>query len=204
MINHHAVLYVTENASDTLPEVHEVQKSYEILPYSLPVLSIKDVRTIIERAYQKPFATEFQYIIINTDMIPVDAQNAMLKILEEPPISTRFIIIVRPQTMLLATLRSRLFLVSRKGLVSFDNVLFFEFLESSITERLTLITLYAKDKNDQAFLALYQGLLARLAQSAWTDEKRIVAPLLHFLQLRGASKKMIWEDIALRLPVGHR
>lgn len=204
MIDHHAVLYITESADVVPTEVVATCALFETVQYTLSTLSIKDVRNIIDKAHQKPFATEFQYIVINADVIPVEAQNALLKVLEEPPVSTRFIVMVRPHTMLLGTVRSRLLCLSNDLTPASPSPLFSEFLDCDIAARLGLIANYAKAKNDEAFLNLYQGLLFRLTNQAGAKEKVALAPLLSYLQLRGASKKMVWEDIALRLPVGRQ
>ena len=67
-----------------------------------------EIRDIISDAYTKPFkAAKKIYIIEDGDALTVQAQNAMLKILEEPPPYVVFIICVTNAELILPTVRSR-------------------------------------------------------------------------------------------------
>lgn len=67
-----------------------------------------DIRFIISDAYTKPFAYKKKiYIISDGDALTPQAQNAMLKILEEPPLYVVFIICTENAESILPTVRSR-------------------------------------------------------------------------------------------------
>lgn len=67
-----------------------------------------EIRDIISDVYTKPFkASKKVYIIEDGDSLTVQAQNAMLKILEEPPSYAVFIICVANAELILDTVRSR-------------------------------------------------------------------------------------------------
>lgn len=67
-----------------------------------------EIRDIISDAYTKPFkAAKKVYIIEDGDSLTAQAQNAMLKILEEPPSYVVFIICVTNAELILQTVRSR-------------------------------------------------------------------------------------------------
>lgn len=67
-----------------------------------------DIRSIISDVYTKPFkAAKKVYIIEDGDALTPQAQNAMLKILEEPPEYAIFIICVTNAELILPTVRSR-------------------------------------------------------------------------------------------------
>ncbi len=67
-----------------------------------------DIRAVISDVYTKPFRAEKKiYIIEDGDALTVQAQNAMLKILEEPPSYAVFIICVTNAELILPTVKSR-------------------------------------------------------------------------------------------------
>lgn len=67
-----------------------------------------EIRAVISDVYTKPFQSEKKvYIIEDGDALTPQAQNAMLKILEEPPAYAVFIICVTNAELILPTVRSR-------------------------------------------------------------------------------------------------
>lgn len=71
-------------------------------------LNVDTIRNVRETAYILPNEAEYKiYVFYNADNMNVSAQNAFLKILEEPPRRTIFILSVKSSTSLLETIRSR-------------------------------------------------------------------------------------------------
>lgn len=70
-------------------------------------IGVDDIRNLNEDVYIKPFFSEHKIYIIEGDLLTVEAQNAFLKTLEEPPAYAVFIIIVSDAEKLLPTVRSR-------------------------------------------------------------------------------------------------
>lgn len=71
-------------------------------------ISVEAVRTIKADAPSFPCEGELKfYIIKDSDKLTVQAQNALLKILEEPPSFVVFILITENASLLLPTIRSR-------------------------------------------------------------------------------------------------
>ncbi len=86
----------------------------DIKIYSLKDLSdkksigVSEIRDVIADVYTKPFKAQYKiYIIEDGDALTVAAQNAMLKILEEPPEYAVFIICVTSLCRILTTVQSR-------------------------------------------------------------------------------------------------
>ncbi len=77
-----------------------------IKTFCLQDFKVDDAHKVIEEAYIAE--SETKYIIICASTFNTYAQNALLKILEEPPKNIIFIIIVKSKTILLPTIRSRL------------------------------------------------------------------------------------------------
>lgn len=191
---HHATLYFTEadlphiteeNVTDVLTERHEV-------------FGISEARAIVHQAYMTPTAGRLRAMVIIAQSLTHEAQNALLKILEEPPQSTQFHLVVsRPQS-LLPTLLSRCVIVgaARAGSTEVARV----FMASSYVERLSSIAerLAAKDTEWQE--ALIDGLseLARERKLS-TSATREFLLVEQALRGAGASSKMLLEHLALTL-----
>jgi len=176
----------------------------EIVDISVAILSIAEVRNLIEKAYQTPFEKETQTFIIDVLQIAFEAQHALLKILEEPPATSRFILIIRSDTTLLPTLRSRLHEI--RGMNNETSTIpevFVNFLKSPLGRRMSLITKVTKEKDVITLANMATGLTLWLQQNSISLKPDIIKQLLWCLstqKMRGAGKKMLWEEIALLLP----
>jgi DNA polymerase-3 subunit delta' len=74
--------------------------------YECEEFKVDDSKAVIKEAY---IAEEkSKYIIILAQTYRIEAQNALLKLLEEPPRNIIFILIARSKTALLPTIRSRM------------------------------------------------------------------------------------------------
>ena len=71
-------------------------------------IKIEQIRDAIESAGYRPFEGRRRVVIVNeADAMAASPQNALLKMLEEPPPSSVFILITARPDMLLPTVRSR-------------------------------------------------------------------------------------------------
>ena len=72
------------------------------------VVNVDEIRKICNDAYIKPNEAKIKvYIIPNADKMQVQAQNAFLKVLEEPPQNILFMLCCTSAQQLLLTIRSR-------------------------------------------------------------------------------------------------
>jgi DNA polymerase-3 subunit delta' len=72
------------------------------------MIKVDDIRAIRRDSLLRPFDGEVKvYIIDHAHKLNPNAQNALLRILEEPPHYVRFILLANSADMLLATIRSR-------------------------------------------------------------------------------------------------
>lgn len=79
-----------------------------LLPDDKASIKIEPVREVLARAAFKPFEGRRRLVVIEgADCLEVPAQQALLKMLEEPPPATRFVLLTSKPHALLATIRSR-------------------------------------------------------------------------------------------------
>jgi len=88
----------------TLPDIITVEKDADKTQ-----IGVDNVREqIIKEVYLKPFSAKRKIFIIKQgDILSIEAQNALLKVLEEPPEYVTFIICVTSKEKLLSTVLSR-------------------------------------------------------------------------------------------------
>lgn len=82
----------------------------DIINYSSEKSSfgVDDVRDIIEEVYKKPFEKDKKVIIIHEgNKLTIQAQNALLKTIEEPPKGVYIIILCESLELILDTIKSR-------------------------------------------------------------------------------------------------
>jgi DNA polymerase III delta prime subunit len=71
-------------------------------------LGVKDAKTIREHLSFKPYSAKGRVVVvIGADMLSIDAQNSLLKTLEEPVESAAIILTAQSEEGLLETIRSR-------------------------------------------------------------------------------------------------
>ena len=77
-------------------------------PGDTGTIKIEQVREIVDRAAYRPFEGRRRVVIVSdADALVPQAQNALLKTLEEPPSSSIFVLVTSRADMLLETVRSR-------------------------------------------------------------------------------------------------
>lgn len=170
---------------------------------------IDDARDLRERANTRAVAGDRRVFIVVTPSMTNDAQNALLKTLEEPPADAVFFFVVASPDTLLSTLRSRaqmLTLDSEKGSAVVDAK---EFLALSPQKRLDLIKpLYVKEEDEERDIRGAVALLSdleRLLSKKVNDED--VRQGIHAIYLarkhlmdKGSLLRPLLEQVALLTP----
>ena len=71
-------------------------------------IKISQIRLLQERIYEKPILSDKKVVIINnSDLMTVEAQNCLLKTLEEPPEYATIILLLSNENKILNTIKSR-------------------------------------------------------------------------------------------------
>lgn len=98
---------VCESCRKTEQEI-AVDISYYDIPEGKSEIPVEVIRNIREDTYTLPCENDYKfYIIKNSQAMNGNAQNAFLKILEEPPSYVYFILLCTNASLLLPTVRSR-------------------------------------------------------------------------------------------------
>ncbi len=196
---HHANLLVggKEWALSQIPE-SEQKEGQDILLQTYDRMSIANVRTLIHEASLRPVARDYRTFILFCDSLLHEAQNALLKLFEEPNAHTVFYLVIPREDMLLPTLRSRLNLLGIESRID-EGKAFIDFMKAGRADRLAVIAEKLKAEDTHWVDAVVSGF----SQHAHTtrDVTLIKDALLleSYIHTTGASKKMLLEHIALTL-----
>lgn len=201
MFTHHAYLYRGAGASAVGIDIVKWRSLHEVHYYNSPSLPIDTVREIISLASHTPDNQVYKVFVLDVDTILVEAQNALLKILENPPLSTVFVLVVRSHTKLLPTVLSRCVAMDNVAEEKVINIEFLSFITLSIAERLSRIDKASKQKETTWFKECEEGLFSWLEAGQAVSPKVEILEDIIWLKQRGGSRKMVWEDLAFRLPL---
>ena len=201
MTSHHAVLFCADR-----PLTVSIEEHFSVLSgnqYRQTQFGIDDVRSLINSAYRRPQGdNETQTLLVATEFITEEAQQALLKLIEEPPLSTRFVFIIPEGYTFLATLESRFERGGSLG-AEVDDFAFQTFKNSTYAERLAQIEESVKKKDQTWQASIKKSLIGHLKISATAYPKEILTELEYIVRLlltRGASNKFLLEHLALTLP----
>ena len=174
------------------------------------IAEVRAVKTFLSR---KPFASPKKAVVIEGDLLTLEAQNALLKTLEEPPQNSVIFILTTTEDKLLPTILSRCTthkLLSKTQLTAQDNISTRTFWQTlfrqSIADRLKQTPLLAKDRavlNDwlktQITGIRSELFLAYSQQAFWISPKECV----HLLRVLITTQKYIGYNVNLRLALDH-
>lgn len=169
------------------------------------VFGVEEARELRERASGRAIGAGRTFVVLARS-ITAEAQNALLKTLEEPPPGARFFLIVPSPQMLLATLRSRaqlLSLVSAGSAPPESPVDVAAFLAAPSRSRLAMLSpLLEKGEDDRRDLGAISVFLGAL-EAALAAEPAGLAAVYRarkYLSDRGALVKPLLEQAALLVP----
>jgi DNA polymerase III delta prime subunit len=194
MLNHHAQL-IEGSAGHIAPVLEVLSKKYglharhpdlTVRTFAHEKFGVDDAHTVHEILIKKPAQAEWNVVVVYTHTLTEQAQNALLKILEEPPVHTRFILITDSIHPLLPTLRSRLNLFDLEGYM--ENILKDNESDGIGTMPVADERCIQKDKNSlldaEKFLAtdIAERIdIVKKIHSEMDKEKMSIAEVFHFV-----------------------
>jgi DNA polymerase III delta prime subunit len=182
---------------------------------------IENVQEIVDVNSRKPTVGMYKVIVVGLHSISHQAQNAILKTLEEPRPGTFIFILTNTSAIFLPTILSRVQVVrslnsagaNTNNAVANIDLDAKKFIKSSPVERLAQIKEILDLKSDEeigdaeifAFVQEIEKLALELAQSskdfgASTLVAQIFTRVEDYMRDTSSSKKLLLEYVALRLP----
>jgi DNA polymerase III delta prime subunit len=153
---HHA--YILEGEREAIREnlfgfiekklKHPVQANPDFHHSIYEAFTIDDARNLKELQATKPISFPRKIFIMEMLTMTVEAQNALLKVFEEPAESTHFFILMQNADILLPTLKSRVIIVRNENESENNGKSFaLKFVKASPAERLKLVADIIEEKD---------------------------------------------------------
>lgn len=165
--------------------------------------SIDNGRELKDYAFRKSVDGNIRIFVIVISSITTEAQNALLKLFEEPTKGIHFFIITQSSKIFLPTLRSRFNIISQGQSLgnATENILVDKFLKAVKSERIKLFDNIIKEKNKEEALNFLNNLEAVLYKNKTKDTEifEILQKSRSYLRGRAPSIKMILENISISL-----
>lgn len=216
-LSHHAYLLIGDDAIRTdlisiLEKKHKIKVhgNPDFIDQTFTTFTIENARDLKSLASTRPVGAAGKKIFIVTmNGITVEAQNALLKLLEEPAESTHFFLIIPSAHLLLPTVKSRLSLIgSSQGSSETDLTEARHFVKSTPAKRLeavkSLLDDISKEKKfKQDAVNLLNGIEAVIYEDRGVKEGKQALQAIDmarkYLSDRAPSVKMLLEYVALNL-----
>ena len=188
----------------------------DVITLRYGLFSVADARRVISLAEQGSVTGDKKLIIIRAGRVFHEAQNALLKLFEEPVAGTTLVLVVPSAGMVLPTLRSRMLPLPEDG-AAHASSLGMSYLRASNAEREKMLakmlerTKSDKDEEKQEarieLLTLAESILAT-AHTAWRKSPTpeltaFITDMDHFIPIfheRSAPLKLIFEHVQLTMP----
>lgn len=196
----------------------EAKANPDVIVLKYGLLSVEDARRVSELAAGAPFAGDTKVVIIAASRAYHEAQNALLKLFEEPPEGMYLFLVLPSLGGLLPTLRSRVQVLDAHvgRTTSYIPEAAGEFMKANKEKRSALIKKLAsgsdeeeRRKNRETAIAILNGVEAAAYATIQDDgfTKPIITKLLSdiatlrgHLYDRSAPVRMILEHLSLVIP----
>ncbi|MBI2610498.1 hypothetical protein HYW60_01000 [Candidatus Kaiserbacteria bacterium] len=204
--------HVVSGGQETLTDVVEFLGSAGIETRGNPDVYVRaykhfgidEARELRERATLRPFG-ERRVFLIAAPGINREAQNALLKTLEEPPGNALFFFVLPNPGMLLPTFRSRVHLMERAIPMDLPSptIAVSDFLKAPTQKRLDMLKpLLEKGEDDKRDLGAILSFLGSLESALAKNPEglRTLYRARKYIADRGALVKPLLEQVALLVP----
>ncbi len=159
--------HIQEELLNNLYKQFAIEKFDKVQPSFEKSIGIQDLRNLQAQFVLKPLQGFYRAIILNATLgITTEAQNALLKILEEPPLHTLIVLVVNDKEELLPTILSRCSILENGDGMKVENIdksttssqkVLTVAIRGSIPEKLKLAQDLTKNK-EEALLVLESAM----------------------------------------------
>ena len=204
-------VHLVAGTAAAIPHILDVLKASGVSTEGNPDIYTREYRTfgvddaieLRNRSNRRPIAGSQRFFIVATPGMTGEAQNALLKTLEEPPADAAFFIIVPAPEMLLPTLRSRAQILTLESVGAEDSIDTKAFLAAASQERLDMLKpLLEKDDDDKRDIGKIVAFLSALEQRLAKKPEGLHAiyRARKYIGDKGALVKPLLEQVALLVP----
>lgn len=175
--------------SASSPDVFYVEP--KTTPTAAGNISIDEIRSIKKHIFQKPVSLNSKIIVITSaHKLTIEAQNAILKILEEPPKHAILILEAENEFQFLTTILSRVVKIRSAETHKISKQ---SFLQSGLVANLESLETpdQATTYLDKQIQALYQELLTSTKSGNWSLQKQLSSTIASCI----SCKKMIAANV---------
>ncbi len=212
---HHAYCIVGDNQS-VLSDLHKflkdelhftIEGNPDFYYGEYDVLDIEDSRKLKDLHQNKPIAGERKIFVVSANFITLKAQNAMLKLFEEPVGGTHFFMILPSVGGIIPTLKSRLLIINHGG-AGETKIIAKDFLKANVGDRMDMAKeLLESISNEEEskieilnfFNALEREIFSTKARTSM-DVLENLENMRQYASEQSPSLKMILEYLALSIP----
>lgn len=193
----------------------ELKNNPDVVVQRYGLLSVEDARQVAELATGAPFKGEHKVVIIAASRAYHEAQNALLKLFEEPPAGAYLFLVIPTLGGLLPTLLSRVQILKgaaprlRSGRQEIANAAE-QFLAASKEKRSAMIKKLTSGSDEEErrelrneAIGIVNGIEAALFRQGLKGHAaalRDISVLRGYLHDRSAPVRMILEHLSLVLP----
>lgn len=190
-LTHHAYLLVGDHGAT----ISELKLKYPNCRHQrFARLGIDDSRALVVDQGQTAWDGDTKLFLLEITDATVEAQNALLKVLEEPTAGTHFVLIVPSAEILLPTVRSRLQILQGESTQAETNIAR-ELLAQIPAKRLEWL------KNNEVPTNFLDQLEQVIAEKKALPAYAELALARRYWHTPGVSHKLLLEHLAVNLPI---
>lgn len=191
------------------------QGNPDVLVLRHQLFSVEDARRVQELAMQTAVGGDARVVVIAASRLYHEAQNALLKLFEEPAPGTYVLLVLPSLGGLLPTLRSRVQTLARRAESHTEDTMAEEavqFIKGTLEKRSAIVKKLATGKDEEVrrenrdrAIAIVNGVEQAAARGGVEKEEQLlreIAVLRSHLYDRSAPVKQILEHLALVIPKG--
>lgn len=177
-----------------------------ILPNEKGTISIEIAHSLVDQLSRKPNSDAIRIVIVESaEAMTTAAQNALLKIIEEPPRNTIFLLLVSNVAGLLPTIKSRcqvIYVRPIPGKNIHNDIISRaeEIMSASLFDRIILIDKLAIDKDKDQIIDALAYLVSRQARKQNATSQSLQSMQNYFIDSNaGVAAKHALTEMMIRL-----